>query len=268
MMDTRVGSATTPRGLRWLLRRPSANAGARLFCFPHSGCGASMYHRWPRWIGSVEICLIQPPARENRIREPHYETYEALASALVDFLPPYLDRPFAFFGHCGGALPGVELTYQLHTRGLPVPQRVFVSSQVAPHHGPYGRFLTLGTDDLADELRQLISSMGGHPTPAFVRMGLDLLNKDLEANRRYQPDGLRHLPCGITAIGWTEDREIPMPLMEGWRDLSSACRFVLLDGAHYAFLRAPPALLAEIARDLGPDTHAISGEDARSPEGV
>src|SRR5262245_61029676 len=106
---------------RWLLRRPSADAAARVFCFPHSGVGASMYHRWPRRIGSIEVCLIQRPARENRIREPHYETYEALASALADYLPPYLDKPFGFFGHCGGALPGVELAHQLHAAGLPAP---------------------------------------------------------------------------------------------------------------------------------------------------
>jgi surfactin synthase thioesterase subunit len=227
-----------------------------------------MYYRWPSRIGHIEVCLIQPPARENRIREPHYETYEALARTLVEFLPPYLDRPFGFFGHCGGALPGVELTHQLHELGLPVPQRVFVSSQVAPHNGPYGRYLTLGTDDLADELRRLIISLGGNPTPAFVRMGLELLCKDLDANRRYRPDGLRRLPCGITAIGWREDREIPMPMMEGWRDLSPACRFVMLEGAHYEFLGAPPALLAEIARDLSPDANTLSREDARSLEGA
>lgn len=227
-----------------------------------------MYYRWPRRIGHVEICPIQLPGRENRIREPHYETYEALARALVDFLPPYLDRPFAFFGHCGGALPGVELTHQLHERGLPVPRRVFVSSQVAPHDGPYGRYLSLTAEALAEELRQLIVSLGGKPTPAFVRMGLDLLCKDLDANRRYRPDGLRRLPCGITAIGWTEDREIPLPMMQGWRALSPACRFVLLAGAHYEFLSAPPALLAEIARDLGPEPDALSRASARSPEGA
>src|SRR6185503_20040560 len=214
---------------RWLLRRPSSDAAARLFCFPYSGSGASMYRSWPRRIGSIEVCPIQPPARENRIREPHYGTYEALAAALVDYLPPYLDRPFGFFGDCGGALPGVELTRQLEAAGLPTPRRLFISSQVAPHDGPYGRFLGLSRDELADELRKLIVALGGSPAPALVAMGLDLLSQDLEANRRYRSDGPRRLPCGITVIGWTEDREIPMPLMQGWRELSEECRFALLD---------------------------------------
>jgi surfactin synthase thioesterase subunit len=227
-----------------------------------------MYHRWPRRIGPVEVCLIQPPARENRIRDPHYGTYEALASALVEYLPPYLDRTFGFFGHCGGALPAVELTHQLHAAGLPTPHRVFVSSQVAPHDGPYGRFLELDADALAAELRQLTISLGGTPTPALIEMGLDLLSLDLEANRRYRPASRRRLPCGITVIGWTEDREIPMHMMRGWRDLSASCRFALLDGKHYDFLAAPAALLAEIERDFSGAAIATKREDAPPPEGA
>lgn len=254
----------TDKAPRWLLHRPSPDAEARLFCFPHSGCGASMYHRWPRKIGRIEVCLIQPPGRETRIREPHYGTYEAMAAALVEYLPSWLDRPFGFFGHCGGALPGVELTHQLVAAGLPAPRRVFVSSQVAPHDGPYGRFLALNAAELADELRKLIVSLGGKPAPKLVEMGVELLQLDLEANRRYRPHELRHMPCGITAIGWTEDAEIPMPLMEGWRALSADCRFALLAGKHYDFLGAPRALLDELERDLSPDLI----EHAPPPEGA
>lgn len=232
------------------MRRPDPAAEARLFCFPYSGTGASMYHRWPRRIGQVEVCLIQPPARENRIREPHYGTYQEMAAALVDYLPPYLDKPFGFFGHCGGALPGVELTLQLAAAGLPLPRRIFISSQVAPHDGPYGRFLSLRRDELTEELARLVTGMGGTPNPRLLELGLDLLEMDIEANRRYRVSEPQPLPCGITVIGWTEDQEIPMDLMGGWRVLSSDCRFVLLDGKHYDFLGAPAHLLAEIEQDL------------------
>lgn len=210
-----------------------------------------MYQRWPRRFAEVDICLIQPPGRQNRIREPHYETYKQLAAGLIDCLPLYLDRPFAFFGHCGGALPGVELTSQLAAAGLPLPRRLFISSQVAPHDGPYGRLLQLGRAALNDELARTIISMGGRPTSSLLELGLDLLIKDIEANKRYIVSTPVHLPCGITVIGWSEDREIPMRLMGGWRAWSTDCRYVLLDGGHFEFLGAPHALLSEIARDLG-----------------
>jgi surfactin synthase thioesterase subunit len=235
---------------RWLLRQPDPEAAARLFCFPYSGSGATMYERWPRYLGDVEVCRIQPPGRQNRIREPHYETYQRLAEGMVELLEPYLDRPFAFFGHCSGALPGVEVTRQLAAAGLPLPRRVFVSAQVAPHDGPYGRLLELDRAGLRDELADILVRMGGQPSDAVLDLGLDLLIKDVEANKRYIVPAPLDLPCGITAIGWSEDTEIPPELMGGWRALSSNYRYVLLDGAHFDFLDAPPALLAELARDL------------------
>lgn len=209
-----------------------------------------MYHRWPRRIGDVDVCLIQPPGRENRIREPHYGTYQELARSLLEFLPPHLDKPYGFFGHCGGALPGVEMALHIAEAGLPAPSRVFVSSQVAPHDGPTGRFLTMSRDELAGELRNLIVSLGGTPAPQLVELGLDLLIADLDANRRYVVPDPQPLPCAITAIGWTDDREISLDQMGGWKDLADDCRYVLLEGGHYSFLDGPAALLEELERDL------------------
>lgn len=235
---------------RWLLRRPDPDARARLFLFPYSGCGASMYQAWPRSVDGIDVCLIQPPARQNRIAEPHYETYENMAAALVEYLEPHLDRPFAFFGHCGGALPGFEVTRQLAAAGLPLPARVFVSGQVAPQDGPYSRMFDLDRDGLRAELAHIITNMGGEPSGPLVEMGVDVLAKDLAANQRYAP-GAVTVPAGVTAIGWADDTEIPMKLMGGWQDTTADCRFVELDGGHFALLSAPAALLAEFRRDLG-----------------
>ncbi|WP_206795364.1 thioesterase II family protein [Amycolatopsis sp. MtRt-6] len=247
-----MGNPTTKKP-NWLLRRPDPDAGARLFCFPYSGSGATMYERWPRRLGDAEICLVQPPGRQNRIREPHYETYERLAAELIEFLVPYLDRPFAFFGHCSGALPGVEVTRQLAAAGLPLPRRLFVSAQVAPHDGPYGGLLEQDRDGLRKTLAELITTMGGTPSDALLDFGLDLLIRDVEANKRYIVPAPPDIPCGITAIGWREDQEIPFSLMGGWHEVTADCRSVLLDGGHFSFLSAPEALLAEIARDLKTD---------------
>lgn len=235
---------------RWLLRRPDPDARARLFLFPYSGCGASMYQAWPRAIDGIDVCLIQPPARQNRIADAHYGTYEDMAAALVEYLQPHLDRPFAFFGHCGGALPGFEVTRQLAAAGLPLPARVFVSGQVAPQDGPYSRMFDLDRDGLRAELAHIITNLGGEPTGPLLEMGVDVLAKDLAANQRYEP-GPVTVPVGVTAIGWTDDTEIPMKLMGGWQDTTADCRFVELAGGHFAMLSAPEALLAEFRRDLG-----------------
>ncbi|MFI1357966.1 thioesterase II family protein [Streptomyces sp. NPDC020898] len=240
------------RPSKWLLRRPKDDSPARIFLFPYAGVGASMYSRWPRYIGGAEVCLVQLPARENRLREPHFGTYDALAGPLLEGLEPYLDRPFTFFGHCSGVLPAFVVTVELARQERRLPDRLFVSSQVAPHDGPYGRLLELAEGELPQEIEAMTRAMGGEPHPDLVELGVQLLAADIEANRRYRPTEPVRLATGITTIGWREDTVIPAGLMDGWRQYADEGRVreVLLDGAHYDFLGAPDALLTELAHDM------------------
>src|SRR5215469_12538871 len=237
MTDPHVVKPNRPRS-RWLLRQPLGDAPARIFCFPYAGTGASMYAKWPRQIGPAEVCLLQPPGRENRLREPHYLTYDSFVDELVPVLLPYLDRPFAFFGHCGGATPAFATAKRLAEQGLPIPSNLFVSSQVAPDAGPYSRFLHMTDAELASELAKLSRAMGGEPTPALIEMGLKILRADLDAYQRYPPVAPVLLPCHITVLRWSDDGEIPAGLQDGWRHYTAAerIRFATLQGGHFSFL--------------------------------
>ncbi|MFI6638486.1 thioesterase II family protein [Streptomyces sp. NPDC050504] len=236
---------------KWFLREPSPTAEARLFCLPYSGCGASMYRRWPASVDGVEICPVQLPGRENRMREPAYATYESMADDLAEALLPHLDRPYALFGHCGSALAAYETAVRLAQRGHPAPARLFVSSEVAPQDGPYGRFLEMTDGELADELRELVAELGGTLEPTLLDLYLGVLRKDVDMNKRYRvPEPVR-LPSPVTAIGWSEDSGIPASLMKGW----SACgdtSFALLEGGHYRFIDAPDELLSLLTSGLRP----------------
>lgn len=49
---------------------PRANPRLCLFCFPYAGGGASVYARWAKtYPETVEVCPIQLPGRENRLRD-------------------------------------------------------------------------------------------------------------------------------------------------------------------------------------------------------
>lgn len=238
------------RPKKWLIREPSADAAARLFCIPYSGCGASMYRAWPRFIEHVEVCPVQLPGRENRMREPAYGTYEEMADGLVEGLAPYLDRPFGFFGHCGSALAAVETTLRLAERGAPLPTRLFLSSQVAPHDPPYGRLLGMTPAQLRDELHALLAGMGTpNPPEDLIDLVHEILITDMEATRRYVFDAPKPVPTTITSLGWTQDVDVPAELTKGWAHYAPTT-FELLDGVHYAFLDAPDPLRHVIARDL------------------
>ena len=249
--------STTDAPSRWFLREPRDDARARLFCIPYSGCGASMYRSWPTSIGDVDVCPVQLPGRENRMREPAHTTYDALADALADALDPLLDRPYGLFGHCGSALAAYETAVRLVRTGRPTPTALFVSSEVAPQDGPYGRFLEMTEEELSRELHDLMRAMGSQASPDMVAMLLEVLNIDVEANRRYHvPDPLR-LSCPVFAIGWDADDGVRPELMKGWATCGDPTTFPLLAGGHYAFLDAPDGLLDVLGDGL---------QDGRRPQ--
>jgi surfactin synthase thioesterase subunit len=167
-------------------------------------------------------------------------------------LLPYLDRPFAFFGHCSGALPGYQTTLRLMQAGLPLPSVLFVSSQVAPQDGPNSRFLTMTDAELQLELASLVRALGGIPDPDLLELGVMILRADVEATRRYLVSEPTVLPCRLTVIGWQEDRDVPVAQLAGWSECAPAERLrqVVLPGSHYSFLSAPRVLLDELAADM------------------
>ena len=207
-----------------------------------------MYNRWPSEIGQAEVCLVQLPGRENRIREPHFGTYENLAAQFVDAVLPELDRPFGFFGHCGGALPGFAVAVELTRRGLPGPSALFISSQVPPHLVPQGGFFDMSNAELVAELAKLTRELGGQPQPDLIAMELRVLRADLEAGRKYHLSHPIKIGAAINVVIWKGDGLVSREQMAEW------CRYceneqyneICLKGEHYSFLDAPSHLLHEL----------------------
>jgi surfactin synthase thioesterase subunit len=210
-----------------------------------------LYRAWPALNGDIEFCPVQLPGRENRFSEPSFTTYDELAPSLLHGLAEYLDRPFAFFGHCGSALIGFEATRQLIEMHGPRPVRLFVSSQVAPHEGPFGRFLQMNDAELRDEVRLLMRRLRGaqEPEEDLVELCLGVLRQDVAANKRYFRAVSTHLGVPITAIGWQSDNEIRADQMRGWAEWSET-EFRILPGEHHRFLEAPPELLGALVEDM------------------
>src|SRR5215472_1072852 len=61
----------------------------------------------------VELCAVQLPGRETRLREKPFVRLPPLVRAVRESLRPYLHKPFAFFGHSMGALTSFELAREL-----------------------------------------------------------------------------------------------------------------------------------------------------------
>jgi len=236
---------------KWLLQPPNDDATARLFVFPFAGVGASALRRWPDRIGELEVCRVQLPGRENRLREEPYHDFGTFAEDAADALRPAMDRPFVLFGHCMGALLAYALVVRLAEIGGPLPVRLVVSSSLAPYRGFFGPFHPSMTDErLATDLRTISRSIGaGDPLPELLPLAVQVLRNDVAMCYGYSPAGPHPLPGPITTVGWADDADVPAAEMAQWSGYAPV-EHHLLAGDAFTFLTAPPELLEAIRRDV------------------
>lgn len=240
----------------WIIGpRPGPGARLRLFCFPYGGAGASLYRGWSAALpATVAVCPVQLPGRENRLTEPSFRRLQPLIQALADGLTPYLDLPFALFGHSMGALVSFELARELRRRGR-FPACLLVSSFRAPHlpdpdppiyHLPDAEFI----QELAD--------LGGTPPEVLenaelMELVLPRLRADLEVCDTYSYVPEAPLACPITALGGVDDQEVRPEELEGWREhTSGAFRLRLFSGDHFYLHDAGSALQQAVVEELMP----------------
>jgi surfactin synthase thioesterase subunit len=226
----------------WLPRTPSPTAIRRVFCFPHAGCGANIFEGWPQQVNGAELLPVELPGRLTRYGDRMPDTFQELAAAVIKGLRPQLNVPFSLFGHCWSGLLAYEVAVQLQAAGLPQPERLFVSGQLAPQDGPAGRMLEMDDAQLALDLTETIKRAGNEPYPELLSIYTQILRTDVEVCRRYIVPEPARLDCPITAIGWTEDTDVSPASTAGWTRCGETT-FEVFPGDHERFLEAPQELL-------------------------
>jgi acyl transferase domain-containing protein/surfactin synthase thioesterase subunit/acyl carrier protein len=132
--DDHQAVAAPTAGGGWLIfHHPNPRATMRLFCFPFAGGGAATFRSWTQRLDpSIELVAIEPPGRQTRIEEAPIRELATFVEQLVDVLRPFLDKPFAVYGHCLGALTLFETVHALISRYGLAPVHVFVSGARTP----------------------------------------------------------------------------------------------------------------------------------------
>lgn len=226
----------------------------RLFCLPFAGGGASTYRLWPAALpSSVEVCPIQLPGREDRYREPALTSMVGLSRALSRELLPFLDKPFAFFGHSMGTLVAFETARALRHSAAPAPLAMFLAAYPAPHL-PLARapIHQLPDEEFLREMRRMQGTpeavLDNAELMAFV---LPTLRADFEACDTYACPSEPPLDCPFFLYGGTDDREVHPQGLERWREqTSSAFSQRMFPGAHFFVQSHRDRLLDDIAGRL------------------
>ncbi|HZF09900.1 MAG TPA: thioesterase II family protein [Thermoanaerobaculia bacterium] len=248
---------------RWLAyREPNPRARLRLFCFPYAGGGASVYRGWGASLPSdVEVCPVQLPGRESRLRDPAFTHMEPLIEALMGVLPTYLDLPFAFFGHSMGGLISFELARELRRRGGPQPFHLFVSGRRSPELPAREEPIhDLPEPEFIEKLREL----NGTPEEVLqhaelMRLLTPILRSDFSINENYTFKEEAPLDMGISAFGGLGDEEVTKDDVAAWaKHTRGRFRMRMLPGDHFFVHSAKDLVTEALARDLAELGHFIS----------
>ena len=239
----------------WLARSgTNPRALLRLFCFPYAGGAASIFRTWAGNLPStVEVCPVQLPGHGTRLLERPPTQLEPLVKVAAEALLPYLDKPFAFFGHSMGAIIGYELAHILVREHSLKPVHLFVTGRRAPHvTGRRAPTYNLPEAEFIAELQRL----NGTPkqvleNPELMQLLIPIVRADFELIQTYQYESKPPLDCSISAYGGWEDQHVTRDDLDGWQQHTNASFTLrMLLGDHFFLHSAEPLLLQLISAEL------------------
>ncbi len=234
--------------------QPISQPTLRLFCFHPSAAGASLFRLWGKYLPSnIEVCAIQLPGRETRIKEPLITEWDYLLPTLTQALLPLIEEyPFAFFGHSLGALISFEVVRKLRSEKLPIPKYMFVSGRRAPQIPIDKPLYQASNPTLVSTLREY----GGTPEAVLqnqdlMELFLPILRADFTINEKYMYFPEAPLESPIVAFRGTNDVAVSLQQLSGWEQ-HTISNFALHEfpGGHMFFQQQPKTLIEAILKFL------------------
>ncbi|MDX6502451.1 MAG: hypothetical protein QOG23_5715 [Blastocatellia bacterium] len=255
-----LSMTSAPSANQWLAHpRPNPEAKLRLFCFPYAGGGTTSFQFWSKSLPrTIEVCPVQLAGRGNRVRESPAMRLLPLVEDLAAGLVPFLDKPFAFFGHSMGAMIAFELTRFLRREGEALPAHLFLSGSSAPQYPvPKRHIYDLPERELLEELRRL----NGTPkevldNPELMQLMLPIIRADFAVCQTYIAPEELPLDCPVTVFGGLQDVDVTREGLSAWREQTTgAFSLWMLQGDHF-FLHTSQGKLHEVISQV---LHRIEG---------
>lgn len=283
-VEPAVAAGSVTRGEGWLVfPRPNPSAVSRLFCFHYAGGGAATFRPWVDELDpTIELVAIDPPGRGGRLDEPPVATIEAFMAEVLPRMQPYLDRPFAVFGHCLGALTAFEAAHRLAASGHH-PTHVFVSGGRPPDllaregrfeerllaellkHREFDPFRP-GHEQPDGVFAELIRHFGIDATEEFLqnpdlrRLILPAVRADFAIAFHYRAAPTAPLAAPVSCFVGVDDPYVSRDDALGWgRHTRVAFRLWLREAAHFLIVDDRDFIVRTINRELGATAPAIRG---------
>jgi surfactin synthase thioesterase subunit len=240
---------------RWFRSAPAGDAHLRIICFPFAGGGASVFHPWlSRVPRGVQICAVELPGRESRHSETLRRDMKSILTDLAPAVEPFIECPYALFGHSLGGILAFELARELRRRSMPLPIRFFASACRAPQ-------LPSRTEPIhrLDNRRFLERLSRIAEISTFLRQGAEMVNLtlpilkadfEIAENYRYVTESEFLFP--ITALGGNQDKFVTAGDLVAWHaQTSEEFRLRLLAGGHLFLTSSPDRVIQTVLDEVG-----------------
>ncbi|NEZ55853.1 thioesterase [Leptolyngbyaceae cyanobacterium CCMR0081] len=222
---------------KWMVCfHPRSHPKLRLLCFPHAGGSARVFHKWSELLPStVEVCALELPGRGKRLLETPFTNIDLLLSALGPELLPFLDVPFACFGHSLGARIAFEFCRWLQETVQLTPQHLWAAAARAPHLPPDTKPIHgLPDPDFIVELRRYSgTSEEVLNNPELMGLMLPALKADFSLLETYQYRPSAPLDCPITCF-WGQWDDIAIQAdVAAWQQHTNTFSLEPVPGNHF-----------------------------------
>jgi len=188
------------------------------------------------------------------LREAPFVSIQPLLNALANEIVPFLDQPYAFFGHSLGGLVAFELARLLRKQQLPLPRRLFISSRRAAHlPEPYPPIHMLDDTKFAQAVQKRYKALPAiiQQDPELRELFLPILKADFSIFETYQyrPEPAFDFP--ITAFLGQDDPGLSLEEITAWQvHTNQLVSIKTFPGDHFYLQEQRLPLLWAISNDL------------------
>jgi medium-chain acyl-[acyl-carrier-protein] hydrolase len=229
-------------------------ATARLFCFPYAGATAAAYRPWNAMMPpNIELVVVELPGRLH-LRDKPPEDMKAIVDTIYPQILPFLDKPFAIFGHSFGSIVSYEVTKRLQTENKKLPTKLFVSARRAPHlPSRFRQASGLPDQEFIDEMQNMYQAIPEAvlKEKELLKMLLPILKVDIRINETYigKLDPLLNVPLQV--YYGTKDNTITPDEMEQWKAVTQKdFQIKSFEGGHFYIDKEKGTIITEITKNL------------------
>ncbi|WP_424102387.1 beta-ketoacyl synthase N-terminal-like domain-containing protein [Moorena producens] len=234
---------------RWIAyHQPKPNARLRLFCFHPWGSSASMFQGWSdQLLTDIEVLPIQLPGRQRRLQEKPFTEFVPLIQVLGEIISPYLDRPFAFFGHSMGALIAFELAHVLEEDYNLKPLHLFLSAALPPSDTSLSKeFESFSQEQKLNYLMNISEIPKDiYDDPSLLQELMNVFKADLQLLQSYRYVAKLPLSCPISSFGGINDSLTSEKQLSEWSKYTSSTFEVQMFPGKHMFLKDSKKLLLD-----------------------